>query len=356
MKSHRLNIHSPLTFALLMASGLAPLGGCGQSDQISGTATYRERIALPPDCVLEVVLEDISRADAASQRLGSTVLEDPGQPPYDFTIAFDPATIAENGSYAVRARIVDAEGKLIFTTDQVYPVLTRGHGKTAELLLVRVARARESGPRAMRGMFRYQADAALFTDCASRRRLPVATTGDYEALERAYLELRPGPDTELLATFEGRIEDRPATEGEGSVATVVVERFEGVWPGETCGNPRAVAELEDHYWKLTRLGDQPVRVFPNQREPYLVLRQQEQRVTGSTGCNQFSGSYELDGDTLRFDPLAGTMKACLEGMDQERAFLAALGEVAHWRIEGQHLELLDEDGGFLLRLEERALP
>jgi hypothetical protein len=46
----------------------------------------------------------------------------------------------------------------------------------------------------------------------------------------------------------------PKMEGEGQQPTVVVERFVGVWPGETCGARFATERLENTYWKLTRLG------------------------------------------------------------------------------------------------------
>jgi heat shock protein HslJ len=75
-------------------------------------------------------------------------------------------------------------------------------------------------------------------------------------------------------------------------------------------------------------------------------------VSGSTGCNRFSTSYTLDGDKLTIVPPATTMMACDEpGQSVEPAFLAALGEVAGWRIEDGALALLDEDGGQVLRFD-----
>ena len=37
------------------------------SGQVQGTATYRERMALPPDAVFEATLEDVSKADPRLQ-------------------------------------------------------------------------------------------------------------------------------------------------------------------------------------------------------------------------------------------------------------------------------------------------
>jgi copper homeostasis protein (lipoprotein) len=55
----------------------------------------------------------------------------------------------------------------------------------------------------------------------------------------------------------------------------------------------------------------------------------------------------VDGSALTFGNLALTRMACAEGMDQETAFLAALGNVRSWRISGDRLELLDTGGATL---------
>jgi putative lipoprotein len=115
---------------------------------ITGTASYRERITLPPAAaVFEATLEDISRSDAPATVLGRTRIESPGNPPIRFSIDFDPAAIDARQRYAVRARIT-LDGKLMFTTDTVKPVLGPDHVTQVDLLLVRVGAARPSGPPA----------------------------------------------------------------------------------------------------------------------------------------------------------------------------------------------------------------
>lgn len=128
-------------------------GGPLMADEatVRGTAAYRERIALPPGAILEVTLEDVSLADAPAKELGSVSIEDPGNPPFEFEIAYDPAQIDDRHTYAVRATIRLAE-KLIFTTDTTYPVLTRGAGKEVELMLRRVARSAQT-PTALEGTY-----------------------------------------------------------------------------------------------------------------------------------------------------------------------------------------------------------
>src|SRR4029434_1841710 len=38
--------------------------------QVKGTATYRERMALPPNAIFEATLEDVSKADAPAEVIG----------------------------------------------------------------------------------------------------------------------------------------------------------------------------------------------------------------------------------------------------------------------------------------------
>lgn len=212
---------------------------------------------------------------------------------------------------------------------------------------------------ALRGMYRHLADTGRFLECRTRRSLPVAQEGDNAALERGYLDARDAvgaePGTELLAEVQGRIAQRPRMEGGGTEATLVVERFLGVWPGESCGSQLGSATLEGTYWKLTRLRGQPVTVAAGGREPHLVFQAGEKRFAGSGGCNRLIGSYRLDGATLELGQAASTMMACAEGMATEHAFTTALAEVRGWKITGEQLELLADDGSVLLRFEARYL-
>jgi len=112
---------------------------------ISGTATYRERMLLPPGSQLEVGLQDISLADVPAIILATQRIDDPGAPPFKFQLEYDPAAIDPSHTYAVRATVRN-DGRLMFTTDTVYPVLTRDAGTSVDLLLVRVSEAPASAP------------------------------------------------------------------------------------------------------------------------------------------------------------------------------------------------------------------
>lgn len=130
-----------VTVALLFLSGASAFAQ--QSLALDGTATYRERIALPPDATFEATLEDVSRADAPASVLGQARIEQPGNPPFHFTIQYEPTQIQPSHVYAVRARITSG-GHLLFITDQRYQVLTQGHGSEIGMMMMRrVSRSSE---------------------------------------------------------------------------------------------------------------------------------------------------------------------------------------------------------------------
>lgn len=207
----------------------------------------------------------------------------------------------------------------------------------------------------MRGMYRYMADAAIFEECLSGRRFQVAQEADNIALERAYLDAGREPGEPLLISLQGRIAERPAMEGDAMVLTVVPERFLGVWPGESCGARGSISELENTYLNLTRLGDQKVPSFEGQQEAHIVLHSEGNRVGGTGGCNRFSGTYELEGLTIEFGPMATTMMACPGGKDVDLALAAALENTTSFRKEAHHFEFLDAEGSTLARFEAREL-
>lgn len=113
--------------------------------------------------------------------------------------------------------------------------------------------------------------------------------------------------------------------------------------------------MRNTYWKLTHLADALTRTAERQREAHLIFAAHEQRVSGSGGCNRITGGFDLDGDKLRLSRMAGTIMACLEGMEQERLFLQSLVKVERYRISGDQLELLDTSGAVVARFLAMAL-
>lgn len=108
---------------------------------VTGTAAYRQRIAMPPDAVLEVQLADVSRADAPAEVLSRQVIVLAGrQVPVAFSLPYAVEEIVPSHTYAVSARLT-AGGKLRFITTQRYAVITRDAPIAIDLQLEPVAGA-----------------------------------------------------------------------------------------------------------------------------------------------------------------------------------------------------------------------
>jgi len=446
----------------LAAIACVALAGTAPAAVLEGTASYRERMLPPPGAVFSAVLEDISRADAPAVELGRVTRTDPGAPPFAFAIPYDADAIDPRLTYAVRAQVRGPAG-LIFTTDTIAPVLTRGAPDTVDLMMVRVAaqadagaplpahglrlpatftgtlpcadcagiahqldlfpeqgfhltrdwlgrdtalsqtdrgrwhldpatgalvlgdveggpiRWRVTGPDSLRllaedgspilsdlpydltadadadpvpvagvmtGTFTYFADAALFEDCRTGQRYPVAMEDGYLALERAYTAAAPEPAATVLVTLNGDIAMRPPMEGPDR-PVLRVARHLGLWPDETCDRNRAQAELVNTYWRLERLGETPVAPVPDRTEPHMVLLPPAPgdgiRVAATAGCNRMMGGVEAGARSVEFGQMAMTMMACPPPLDRlERAFADALEQSRGWQVAGQTLILTDE--------------
>jgi heat shock protein HslJ len=71
------------------------------------------------------------------------------------------------------------------------------------------------------------------------------------------------------------------------------------------------------------------------------------QVSGSGGCNQYSGSFSTgDGNSLAFGPIAATARACADpAIDEiEANYFAALPKVTSYEVEADRLTLRDDTG------------
>jgi len=120
--------------SLCMPKASAENAGPGTiTGTITGTVNYRHRMALPPDAVVDVSLQDTTLADAPARIVGQTTIATRGaQVPIPFRIDYDPSAIEPSHRYTVRATIT-VDGRILFTSPTAYPVLTRGAGNEAAI-------------------------------------------------------------------------------------------------------------------------------------------------------------------------------------------------------------------------------
>jgi putative lipoprotein len=258
-------------------------------ESIMGNVAYRERVALPPDAVVRVELNDASRTDASSSLIAETTVPTAGrQVPISYTLSYDAAKIEQDRRYAVRAVIL-SEGRPIFESRHPVPVLTAGAGRQVNIIVQPTIGAAAGG--------------ASGVGVGGASVLPAASGG--------------APSTQA-----------PAATSASSTAA-----------------------LEGTYWKLIELNGAAVVVMPNVRESSLILRSEDHRIVGLAGINRFAGTYTLKGVSLSFTPAAATMMAGPERlMRQERDFFDALEATRSYRIEGETLLLLDAGHTTVARL------
>jgi len=154
-------------------------------EAVRGSATFSEQVELPAGASFEAVLEDVSRADVAATPVGNSRLDPAGDPPFRFEIDYDRKVIDPSHRYAVRARVTD-NGRVIFTSDTVYPVLTGGAGDKIEIVLRPVSASVDSSPSAEFAPFPAVFEGTLpCADCAGiHYRLTLAQEGTYTLHQR----------------------------------------------------------------------------------------------------------------------------------------------------------------------------
>ncbi len=106
-----------------------------------------------------------------------------------------------------------------------------------------------------------------------------------------------------------------------------------------CGS-EAPPTLDGTSWTLVSLnGQEPLAEAP------ITIEFAGEQVSGSAGCNQYSGGYTAEGSELSFGALATTRMACPEPiMAQEAAYLAALEGSASYALEDGRLVIESGDG------------
>ena len=124
--------HDSSTATVEVPSGRNP------NASVSGTVTYRERLALSPGARLVVDLRDVSYADAPSTLIARQTITDPGQVPIKFKVEYNRDDIDSRNTYSIKADIIESDGRLAFTNDTAYEVITRGNPNKVDMVLVLV--------------------------------------------------------------------------------------------------------------------------------------------------------------------------------------------------------------------------
>ena len=118
-------------------------------------------------------------------------------------------------------------------------------------------------------------------------------------------------------------------------------------------NPRREFQITETDWKLTELNSSPV-LF-DKKEAYMILKTEDSRAAGFTGCNMFKGTYSLEeGNRIRFSKIASTMMMCVN-METETQFIKVLETADSYLISDNVLILYNTETEPLAKFESASL-
>ncbi|MFD1315397.1 DUF4377 domain-containing protein [Namhaeicola litoreus] len=101
-------------------------------------------------------------------------------------------------------------------------------------------------------------------------------------------------------------------------------------------------------WKVTYLKG----VVSFQRNPTIKIDNEEGKVSGFAGCNNFFGTFEPGTGTFDFaqigmSRIGMTRKMCAD-MTVENAFTNSLNEISYYKIENENLSFYDRNNNVLM--------
>lgn len=146
--------------------------------------------------------------------------------------------------------------------------------------------------------------------------------------------------------------DLPRTVIALGIATLVIAAI-----GPISGPLDAATPIEGTPWQLTQyLGPNNTQV-PALASAAPTATFSGGTLTGSTGCNSYTGTYTLTATALTINPGATALRACIEPVaTQEHTFLAALPTVTGYAITGTTLMLMNASGNAVLTFAAAAPP
>ena len=335
-------------YAVLSACLLsAPLAAQEQSREITGSLTYMERIALPPDAEVIVTARGAfdtilgeARAAQVTPLAFATEFDCQGEP-VALGILGDRATLRLRGRDVEMEQVQSGSGsKFVSVGEDAIEFWGKGRDAMLSISGEKIADCTEvpenEAPYTARG------NEPGWTVTVGAETIKVVA--DYGVLTRS----APRPDVQVSSgayIFEMpeigarlTLMDRLCHDGATGmpyphVATLALDDRELRGCGGSAADLLTGTEwtVEDISGEAVIEGSMPTLAFTSAG-----------RVSGGTGCNRFFGSYTLTGEGLNLGRLGATMMACPDAlMRQERRMFDTLKQVRRFDIgEGGALLLI----------------
>lgn len=342
---------------------------------LSGQGVFREKLALPPQATLSVVLVEYTADGGVGTAVAQTQLPATG-PATSFTLAYDDAAILRPRRYVLRASI-EADGQVLLHTARDRVFNPKKPPARVELLMTSGLR----GAPATKSTI----PAAPFVDA-----LPASYAGELPGAGGAVqwqLNLLPGGAYELRRSYAGRpqpndFDDRGHWLWNQAKSQLMLtssrnvrvrfERLDDQHLRQLDQRGRVIASDVNHTlqrqavfallpvalrgpdWRLVHMEGFDLAGQAGKVLPHFVLNRKTNQLVGDGGCNRLKGTFTMKADQLSLAPVASTRRTCERGAELEQRFLTMLAQVRSYAIDASGLQLRDADGRVLAQLEARA--
>lgn len=132
-----------ITAGLAGCAGVMPTApaGSGGDGVLTGSVTYRERVALPPDAVVEVWIVDATPGPMIQAIVAQTTFATQGrQVPIPFELRYPRARVLSDHHYIVKA-VIQSQRQTLFANEDGVAAITQGQPSEVTLRLQQQVRA-----------------------------------------------------------------------------------------------------------------------------------------------------------------------------------------------------------------------
>jgi heat shock protein HslJ len=118
-----------------------------------------------------------------------------------------------------------------------------------------------------------------------------------------------------------------------------------------CSSGASTSDTLIGRWDVAAIADSSGALVPLVEATILTANITETEINGSSGCNNYMGPAAIDGSTVSFGSMAGTLMACVENdvMEQEQMFLTLLQTADSWEGTSESVDFRT-DGTTVLQL------
>lgn len=110
---------------------------------------------------------------------------------------------------------------------------------------------------------------------------------------------------------------------------------------------RNLNQLQNTNWVVKEIQGVEFSAAPPLKLPFIKFSNES--ISGSDGCNRFTGGYTIQAQHIRLSNRVSTRMACLYATDLPQKFNSALNNVTRYEVNAKELKLLDAQQHIVLK-------